>query len=220
MPDMTLIIGNRNYSSWSLRAWLAMRAAGLAFDEIVIPLDQPDTAARIREFSQAGRVPILRHGDCTIWDSLAICEYVAELAPEARLWPADPGARAVARSVSAEMHSGFTALRGALPMNIRADRPGITISNDTKADIDRICRIWRDCRREFGAGGPFLFGDFSIADAMFAPVAVRLRGYGVEVNELARNYIEAVLTLPAMREWSAAGAAEPWVLESEEIGAA
>lgn len=220
MPDMTLIIGNRNYSSWSLRAWLAMRAAGLVFDEIVIPLDQADTAARIREFSQAGRVPILRHGDRIIWDSLAICEYVAELAPEARLWPEDRAARAVARSVSAEMHSGFTALRGALPMNIRADRPGVSVSDDTKADIDRICGIWRDCRQEFGTGGPLLFGAFSIADAMFAPVAVRLRGYGVEVDELARDYIEAVLTLPAMREWSAAATLEPWVLESEEIGAA
>lgn len=220
MSAMTLIIGNRNYSSWSLRAWLAMRAAGLAFDEIVIPLDQPDTAARIREFSLAGRVPILRHGDRIIWDSLAICEYVAELAPQARLWPEDRAARAVARSVSAEMHSGFVALRSALPMNIRADRPGIAISDDTKADIDRICRIWRDCRREFGAGGSFLFGEFSIADAMFAPIAARLHSYRIEVDGTARDYIEAIRMLPAMREWSAAAAAEPWVLESEEIGTA
>ncbi|MDH5410982.1 MAG: glutathione S-transferase family protein [Alphaproteobacteria bacterium] len=219
MPDLNLIIGNKNYSSWSLRAWLALRMAGLAFDEIVIPLDQPDTAARIREYSLAGRVPVLRHGDRSIWDSLAICEYAAELAPDAGLWPEDRTARAVARAVSAEMHSGFAALRGALPMNIRADRPGVPISDDTRADIDRVCRIWGDCRQEFGKDGPFLFGPFCIADAMFVPVAARFRGYGIKVDETARDYIEAVLSLPAMQEWSAAAMAEPWILESEEIGA-
>lgn len=219
MSDMTLIIGNRNYSSWSLRAWLAMRAAGLDFEEIVISLDQPDTASRIGEFSPAGRVPVLRHGDRTVWDSLAICEYTAELAPDARLWPGDRAARSVARSVSAEMHSGFTALRGALPMNIRADRPGVPIANDVQADIDRICRIWHDCRQEYGAGGQFLFGDFSIADAMFAPVASRFHSYRIAVDEVARAYIEAIRMLPAMQEWSAAAAAEPWVLEREEIRA-
>lgn len=219
MSGMTLIIGNRNYSSWSLRAWLAMRAAGLAFDEIVIPLDQPETAARIAAFSPAGRVPVLRHGDLAVWDSLAICEYVAELAPEARLWPAGRDARAMARSVSAEMHSGFAALRSALPMNIRAHRPGVAIEDDTRADIARICTIWRDCRREFGAGGPFLFGHFTIADAMFAPVASRFHSYGTEVDETAMHYIEAIRSSPAMGEWSAAAAAEPWVLVREEIGA-
>jgi glutathione S-transferase len=218
MSDLTLIVGNRNYSSWSLRAWLAMRVSGLAFDEVVIALDQPDTASRIGEFSPAGRVPVLRHGDCTIWDSLAICEYAAELAPEARLWPEDRAARAVARSVSSEMHSGFAALRGALPMNIRADRPGVPVAIDVRLDIDRICRIWRDCKQAFGAGGQFLFGDFSIADAMFAPVASRFRSYRIAVDELAKDYIEAVHGLPAMRECSAAAAAEPWVLEREEIG--
>ncbi len=220
MPDLTLIIGNRNYSSWSLRAWLAMRMAGLAFEEILIQLDQPDTASRIREYSPAGRVPVLRHGDRTIWDSLAICEYAAEMAPEAHLWPEDRIARAVARSVSAEMHSGFAALRGALPMNIRADRPGIPIADDTQADIDRICGLWRDCRQQFGTGGHFLFGGFSIADAMFAPVAFRLLSYRIAVDGMARDYIEAIRTLPAMEEWSAAAAAEPWVLEQEEIGVA
>ena len=219
MTELTLIIGNRNYSSWSLRPWLAMRAAGLAFDEVVIPLDQPDTASRIASWSAAGRVPVLRHGERIIWDSLAICEYVAELAPEARLWPADPEARAVARSVSAEMHSGFVALRGAMPMNIRATRPGLPVDPDTQADIDRIVTLWRDCRREFGASGPFLFGEFTIADAMYAPVVCRFHGYGVDVGEDAARYIEAVRALPAMREWSAAAATEPWVLEREEVGA-
>jgi len=217
MPDMTLIIGNRNYSSWSLRAWLAMRVAGLAFDEVVIALDQPDTASRIAEYSRAGRVPILRHGDSSIWDSLAICEYAAELAPGVGLWPADRAARGMARSVSAEMHSGFAALRGALPMNIRADRPGVPIADDVQADIDRICQVWRDCRQAFGTGGPFLFGGFSIADAMFAPVASRFRTYRISVDELAQKYIDAIHTLPAMQESSAAAAAEPWVLEREEI---
>jgi glutathione S-transferase len=219
MSEFTLIIGNRNYSSWSLRAWLAMRVAGLAFDEIVIALDQPDTASRIGEYSPAGRVPILRHGDHTIWDSLAICEYVAELAPETRLWPEDRTTRAMARAVSAEMHSGFAALRGALPMNIRADRPGVTIAEDVQADIDRVCRIWLDCRQVFGTSGRFLFGDFSIADAMFAPVASRFRSYHIVVDKVAQNYIEAIHALPAMQEQSAAAAAESWVLECEEVGA-
>lgn len=218
MAALTLIMGNRNYSSWSLRAWLAMRTAGLDFDEIVIPLDRPETGSRIREHTKAGRVPVLHHGDRTIWDSLAICEYAAELAPEPRLWPEDQAARAAARSVSAEMHSGFAALRNTLPMNIRADRPGVTIATDTQADIDRICRIWRDCRQAFGADGPFLFGKFSIADATFAPVASRFHSYRIAVDGLARDYIAAIRMLPAMQEWSAAAAAEPWVLEREEIG--
>jgi len=217
MPTLTLIIGNRNYSSWSLRAWLAMRVAGLDFDEVVIPLDQPDTASRIREHSAAGRVPVLQHGDLTVWDSLSICEYAAEMVPAAHLWPEDPAARAVARSVSAEIHSGFAALRGALPMNVRAERPGIPIANDTQKDIDRICRIWRYCRQAFGAGGQFLFGDFSIADAMFAPVASRFHSYRIAVDRVAQDYIDAIRILSAMQEWSAAAAAEPWVLECEEV---
>jgi glutathione S-transferase len=218
MAEMTLIIGNRNYSSWSLRAWLALRVANVDFNEVVIPLDQPETRARIREFSAAGRVPVLRHGDLTIWDSLAICEYAAELAPESRLWPADRDARAVARAVCAEMHSGFESLRATLPMNIRAERPGIILSDETKADIHRICAIWSDCRRRFGEGGPFLFGHFTIADAMFAPVVSRFHSYGIAVSEQNRTYMEAVRSLPAMEEWSAASAAEPWVLAAEEIG--
>ena len=219
MADMTLVIGNRNYSSWSLRAWLALRVAGIDFDEVVILLDQPDSKARISNYSAAGRVPVLCHNDLTIWDSLAICEYVADLAPEARLWPADRDARAVARAVCAEMHSGFEALRMALPMNIRAERPGIVLSDETQADIDRICAIWSDCRRRFGEGGPFLFGHFTIADAMVAPVVARFHSYGIAVGDRNRTYMEAVRSLLAMVEWSAAAAAEPWVLETEEIGA-
>lgn len=218
MQDMTLVIGNKNYSSWSLRAWLALRMAGRAFEEILIPLDQPETEARIRGHSSACRVPVLHHGDLDVWDSMAICEYVAELAPAARLWPKDRVARATARSVSAEMHSGFAALRAALPMNIRADRPGVEIAADVRADIDRICAVWRDCRRDFGAAGRFLFGEFSIADAVYAPVAARFHTYRIPVDKVAEDYIQAVRLLPAMQEWASAAAAEPWILDREEIG--
>ena len=220
MASMTLVIGNRNYSSWSLRAWLVMRMAGLTFEEIVIPLGQPDTKNLILEHSPAGRVPVLHHGNVTVWDSIAIGEYVAEMVPGARLWPEMPQARAEARSISAEMHSGFEALRKALPMNVRADRPDIKIRKDAKADIDRVLGIWRNCRRRFGAVGPFLFGRFSIADAMYAPVVSRFKTYRVEMGSIEREYAETVDGLPAMREWTAAAAAESWVIEAEEVGEA
>ena len=218
MVPMTLVMGNRNYSSWSLRPWLAMRMAGLTFDEIVIPLDQPDTRNGILEHSPAGRVPVLHHGDVTIWDSLAICEYVAETVPGARLWPETVQARAEARAISAEMHAGFVALREALPMNVRADRPGAKIEPQTQSDIDRILGIWRNCRRKFGTVGPFLFGRFSIADAMYAPVVSRFATYRVAMDAIEREYASTVYNLPAMREWAEASAAEPWVIPSEEIG--
>jgi glutathione S-transferase len=215
MSDLTLVMGNKAYSSWSLRPWLALKQAGLAFAETVIPLRQPDTAARIAEYSPTGRVPCLIHGGLTVWDSLAICEYVAELAPEAGLWPADPAARAVARSVSAEMHSGFVSLRTTMPMNLRSDRKGKGMTEATAADIARIEALWADARARFGspAGGPFLFGAFTIADAMFAPVVTRLETYGAPVSPESRAYMDAVLALPAMRDWIAAAKAEPWEFE-------
>jgi glutathione S-transferase len=218
MVPMTLVIGNRNYSSWSLRAWLTMRMAGLAFEEVVIPLGGPDGRKAILEYSPAGLVPVLRHGSGTIWESLAICEYVAETVPGARLWPETVQARAEARSISAEMHAGFEALRKALPMNVRADRPGVTIEADAQADIDRILTIWRSCRRKFGTVGPFLFGRFSIADAMFAPVVSRFATYRVTMDALSREYASTVQNLPAMRDWVEAAAAESWVIAEEEIG--
>ena len=218
MAPMTLVIGNRNYSSWSLRGWIAMRMADLEFTEIVIPLDLPGSKDRIREHSPAGRVPVLHRGDLTIWDSLAICEYAAELAPAAQLWPASRDARGRARAVSAEMHAGFEALRNALPMNIRANRPGVEIGAAVRADIGRIGEIWRDCRENFGTDGPFLFGRFSIADAMFAPVVNRFTTYRIEMDAVERDYVTAVRALPAMREWAAAAAAESWVIEADEIG--
>ncbi|MDR6769522.1 glutathione S-transferase family protein [Azospirillum sp. BE72] len=215
MSDLTLVMGNKAYSSWSLRPWLAMKQAGLAFAETVIPLRQPDTAARIAEHSPSGRVPSLIHAGLTVWDSLAICEYVAELAPEAGLWPADRAARAVARAVSAEMHSGFVPLRTSMPMNLKSDRKGQGMTDATAADIARIEALWADVRSRFGtpAGGPFLFGAFTIADAMFAPVVTRLETYGVAVSPESRAYMDAVLALPAMREWMAAAKEEPWEFE-------
>lgn len=215
MSDLTLVMGNKAYSSWSLRPWLALKQAGLPFAETVIPLRQPDTAARIAEHSPSGRVPSLIHGGLTVWDSLAICEYVAELAPDAGLWPADRAARAVARAVSAEMHSGFVSLRTTMPMNLKSDRKGQGLTETTAADITRIEALWADARTRFGipAGGPFLFGAFTIADAMFAPVVTRLETYGAPVSPESRAYMDAVLALPAMREWIVAAKAEPWEFE-------
>jgi glutathione S-transferase len=202
MAELTIVVGNKNYSSWSLRPWLALKATGAPFREVVLPLGTPEFAAGIAAWSPSGRVPALRHGDLTVWDSLAICEYLAELFPDAGLWPADSRARAVARSVSAEMHSGFGALRENLSMNIRADRPGQGIgAPGVRDDIDRIRAIWRDCRAGFGAGGAFLLGSFGIADAMFAPVVARFRTYGVKLEGEEVAYAQAVWDHPAMQEW-------------------
>lgn len=219
MAKLTLVVGNQNYSSWSLRPWLAMRMAGLEFDLIVIPLDLPETKSRILEHSPAGRVPILHHGELTVWESLSICEYAAELAPRAGLWPADGEARAVARAVSGEMHAGFDALRAAMPMNLRADRPGVPITSAVQADIGRITAMWRHCRQRYGAAGPFLFGRFSIADAMFAPVVTRFNTYHVPLAAGEREYADAVLALEPMKKWYAAAKTERWTIEADEVEA-
>lgn len=214
-----LAIGNRNYSSWSLRGWLALRATGAPFEEEVIPLDLPDTRARILAVSPAGRVPVLIDGPTHVWESLAIIEYLAERHPEAGLWPAEARARAHARAIAAEMHAGFTALRAACPMNIRrppAARPN-GISEAVAADIARVREIWRTALRDHGGTGPFLLGAFSAADAMFAPVVSRFITYGVEVGKVERAYMGAVTAHPAMAEWRAAALAEPWVLEADEV---
>lgn len=212
----TLVIGNKNYSSWSLRPWLALRHAGIAFDEVLIPLDQEDTRARLAEESPSGLVPVLRDDDLTVWDTLAICERVAELAPEAGLWPDASDARAVARSVAAEMHSGFSALRSECPMNIRR-RSTYTLSEAVEKDIARIKAVWRDCRTRFGQGGPFLFGRFTIADAMYAPVCTRFRTYGLPEDSVATDYIDAVHDHPAMRDWTEAARNEEWVIARSDL---
>ena len=209
MPDtntapLTLVIGNKAYSSWSLRPWLALRHVGAEFTEIVVPLRQPDTKSVLLSHAPSGKAPSLRHGDLVIWDSLAICEYVNELFPGAGLWPTDAAARAVARAVSAEMHAGFADLRKSLFMDVRNryHRPDRVAA--AQADIDRVLALWTDCRARFGVGGPFLFGPFSIADAMFAPVATRLRTWNVALDTGGATYVEAIYSLPALQEWVAA----------------
>ncbi len=217
MDRLTLVIGNKNYSSWSLRAWLALEHTGAAFDELRIALDTPTTRADILRHSPAGRVPVLHDGEVTVWESLAICEYLAERFPHARLWPADPAARALARAASAEMHAGFAALRQAMPMNCRAHLPGKGRAPGVDDDIARVRDIWRDCRARFGAGGDMLFGQFTAADAMFAPVVSRFQTYGVSLDPVSRAYADAVSALPAMEAWTAAARAEPERIEREEL---
>ncbi|MGQ9371358.1 glutathione S-transferase family protein [Azospirillum sp. ST 5-10] len=213
MTDFTLVLGNKAYSSWSLRPWLALRHLGASFDEVVIPLRRPDTKARILEHSPAGKVPVLKHGGRTVWESLAILEYLAELFPGAGLWPDEPEARARARAVAAEMHAGFAALRKALPMDLKERHPGLTFAADVQADIARVQAIWRDARDRFGDGGPFLFGRFGNADAMYAPVVTRFATYGVTLDPVCRAYADAVLALPALRDWTAAARQEPWTID-------
>lgn len=218
MPELTLVIGNKNYSSWSLRPWLVLRHFGVPFEEVRLPLDTREFELNIGRYSPSGRVPVLLDGGLRVWESLAICEYVAERYVMGEAWPGDRGARAVARAVSCEMHAGFAALRGELPMNCRGRRAGVAPSPAARADIDRIAALWRECRDHRGAPGPWLFGEFSIADAMFAPVALRFDTYGVDLPGEAEAYVSTVLAHPALREWVAEGRAESEVLEAEERG--
>jgi glutathione S-transferase len=211
---MSLVIGDKALSSWSLRPWLVMKVSKIAFREEQIRLRRPDTGAEIARHSPSGRVPVLKHGALTVWDSLAICEYLAELAPEARLWPKDPGARASARAVSAEMHAGFHALRNEFPMDFHARIGGRLPSEQASTDIARVVSIWREMRHKYGATGPFLFGAFSIADAMYAPVTTRFRTYGINLaahgdDASATNYAQTILALPAMKQWGEGAATEP-----------
>lgn len=204
---MTLVLGTKRYSTWSLRPWLAARMAGVAFDEVVITLRQPETKAEILKHSPSGKVPCLIHGALTLWDSLAICEYLAELHPA--LWPEGREARAVARSVAAEMHSGFPNLRNACSMDMGAETPMAEVPPDVLAEVERIRAVWADCRARFGAkaGGPFLFGRFSIADAMYAPVVSRFTTYALPQDDVSRAYCAAIWSLPAMQEWKRAACA-------------
>jgi glutathione S-transferase len=221
MADFTVVIGNKNYSSWSLRGWLMARIAGIEFEEIMVPLDLPDTAASIKKHSPSGKVPVLLHRGLAVWESLSIAEYLNDLKPEAGLWPAAAAARAHARSVSAEMHAGFSDLRSNMPMNIRASYPGKGMTPAVRADIERITGLWRDCRKRFAGAAPkddgFLFGAIGAADAMFAPVVTRLRTFGVPLDGDAEAYCTAVMAYPPMKEWVDAAKNEPWLIDSAEL---
>jgi len=212
-----LVVGNKNYSSWSMRPWIAMKVAGIPFDETVLPLFEPDTVARMAKISGTGKVPTLIDGDTHVWESLAILEYLAEKFPQAGLWPADAAARAHARAIANEMHAGFQPLRSHLPMNMR--RPARTrhLTSEAAANVKRIDAMWSDCRARFGKGGAFLFGKFGAVDAMYAPVVSRFATYAVDVSAPARAYMDAVTALPAWKEWEAAARKEEWVLGEDEV---
>jgi len=214
---LKLVIGNKNYSSWSTRPWLALRANNIPFEEIFIPLytDQADKD-RILSVSKSGKVPALIDGDVTVWDSLAIIEYLAERFPDAKLWPADRAARAHARAISAEMHSGFMALRNECGMNLHRPIRPVALSDDARANAARVQEIWADCHARYGKRGPFLFGAFSGADAMYAPVVHRFRTYAIQVRAEAQPYVDAMMSLPAFQEWTRDGLAETLLIDRFE----
>ena len=212
-----LVIGNKNYSSWSLRGWLAAKQAGLDFEEVFVNLGDTDYKEQLRRHSRAGKVPVLIHDGLEVWDTLAIIEYLAETFPDAGLWPAGAAARARARSISAEMHSSFAALRSAMPMNIRRSLPGQGRNADVQKDILRITEIWRDCRSAAESDGDFLFGPWSAADAMYAPVASRFKTYKVDLDETSAAYVDAVLGTDWFRAWAADAENEPWIVPEDEI---
>jgi glutathione S-transferase len=214
---LTLVIGNKNYSSWSLRPWIAMKVAGIAFDEIVIPLYEPGSRERILQHSPAGKVPVLIDGEVRVWESLAILDYLAEAFPGAGLWPADRAARGYARAIAAEMHAGFVPLRRHCPMNMWRPVRVRELPPDVVDNVRRIDALWTECRDRFGTTDPFLFGAFGAADAMYAPVVARLHTYGVEVGPAARAYMDAVMGLPAWGQWRAAALQEPWVMAQNEV---
>jgi glutathione S-transferase len=209
---LTLVIANKAYSSWSQRPWLLMKQMGIPFEEIVIPMGHPETREQMLKHAPTGKCPSLKDGETIVWDSLAIVEYLAESFPDAPIWPRDKAARAMARSLSAEMHSGYQNLRQQFPANYRRNVRRIRPTEETQLDIDRIEAAWREARRRFGAGGPFLFGAFSAADAMFAPVVNRLHVYDAPVAADTRAYMDAMMALPAWRQWEADAEAEPWAM--------
>ncbi len=217
MSQMTLVIGNQNYSSWSLRPWLAMKQFGLQFNTVRIPLYNLESSSKIRQYSPSGKVPVLLHNTQTVWDSLAICEYLAEVFPHLPWWPEDITTRALARSISAEMHSGFQNLRQNMPMNCRAKYPGKGLGLGVQQDIDRITNIWQEFRQMFGGNGDMLFGKFTIADAFFAPVVLRFVIYDVQLDVVSRDYVAAVLALPAMQEWIKAAEIETEIMSQYEF---
>ena len=214
---LQLTIGNKNYSSWSFRPWIALKVAGISFEEAVIPIHYPGSKEKFLARSPAGKVPILQDSDVTVWESLAILEYVAEKFPDGALWPRDAAARAHARAITNEMHAGFVPLRRQCPMNMWRPVKKLELSADTAANVARIDAMWSDCRARFGDRGPFLFGRFGAADAMYAPVVSRFHTYGVEVSPASADYMQAMMALPAWQEWYAAALKEEWVLEEDEV---
>jgi len=215
--SLALVIGNKNYSSWSLRAWIAMTAAGIAFEEVFIALDLPDTKERIKRHSPAGKVPVLIDGEVRVWESLSILDYLAERFPKAGLWPADPAARAHARSIAAEMHAGFAALRSHCPMNLWRPVERRELNPQVEQDVARITQIWRVAREQYGRGSSFLFGGFTAADAMFAPVATRFRTYDIPCDAVSRAYIEAIHELPVFKAWRDQAFKESLVIAPDEV---
>jgi glutathione S-transferase len=215
---MKLVIANKNYSSWSLRPWIAMKAAGIPFEEILVPfgspLGNPDFKERLKTYTPTGLVPVLIDGGTHVWETLAIMEYLAEKFPDRGLWPSDVRARAEARALSSEMHAGFSALRGECPMNIRRPVRARSLSEAARANVARLEAMWGDCRARYG--GPFLFGTFGAADAMYAPVVMRLHTYGVKVNATTRAYMDAVMGLPAFLEWREGALKESWIVAEDE----
>jgi len=212
----TLVIGNKLYSSWSLRPWLLLKQFGIAFDEITIPLDLPDTKEKVLKHSPAGKVPILIDRDATVWESIAIMEYAGD-ALGASVWPQDRAARAMARSVAAEMHAGFMALRSACPMNLGKKYAQKDRGEAVARDVARFSEIVRQARERFGSGGPFLFGAFSAADAMYAPLVTRLDTYSVDLDATTRAYADAIFALPAFQEWRSEALKETWIVDADEV---
>jgi glutathione S-transferase len=212
---LKLVIGNKNYSSWSFRPWIAMKVAGIPFEEEVISLSAPDFKTRVSRISGSGKVPVLSDGEVHVWESLAILEYLADKFPKAALWPAEDSTRAAARAIAAEMHAGFVPMRRQIPMNMWRPVKRRELTPEASANVARIEVIWTDCRKR--SGGPFLFGGFGAADAMYAPVVSRFHTYGIETGASAKAYMDAVMALPAWAEWRAAALKEPWVLPEDEV---
>ena len=206
---LTLVIGNKNYSSWSLRPWLALAHHRIPFDEVLIPINTPETPAAIAKYSPAGKVPVLIDAEAVVWETIAILEHLAERFLETKLWPEDFAARAHARAISAEMHSGFSALRQHCPMNLKRKKKR-ALTPEVEADVRRVTGMWRDARARFGAGGEFLFGSFSAADCMYAPVATRVASYEIEVDSVSAAYVETIHRLSAFHDWRKAALAETW----------
>ncbi len=217
MPDLTLIIGNKNYSSWSLRAWVFMRHYGIEFQERRLALFTDSATRELAKHNSDGKVPILLDGDLEIWDTLAILEYLSETCLFGAGWPEDRSARATARAISAEMHSSFPAVRGEMPMNCRKSFDNFLLSEQAEREVRRIKSLWWECRARFGEGGEWLFGKYSIADAMFAPVALRFHGYGVPLSGVDAEYVQSVLNQPCIQEWIEAGRRETEVIEADEV---